>query len=137
MRGRGSITAMYTVLVDGDDHNEPVADAVRAILDGHIVLSRELAARYHYPPIDVLQSVSRTMPDVTDVTHRQRAAQMREWMAAIRDSDDLVSVGAYVPGSNPIIDTARAKGDAIRAFLCQDADTLCGFADALTALAAL
>jgi flagellar biosynthesis/type III secretory pathway ATPase len=136
-RGRGSITALYTVLVEGDDHNEPIADAVRSILDGHIVLSRELASRYHYPPIDVLQSVSRTMPDVTDVAHRQRAAQVREWMAAIRDSEDLVSVGAYVPGGNPRIDAARAKVDAIRQFLCQDSDTLCGFADALRALEAL
>jgi FliI/YscN family ATPase len=137
VRGRGSITAMYTVLVDGDDHNEPIADAVRSILDGHFVLSRALASQYHYPPIDVLQSVSRTMPDVTEVTHRQRAAQVREWMAAIRDTEDLVSVGAYVPGSNPRVDTARAKADAIRAFLCQDADTLCGFPDALRALDAL
>jgi FliI/YscN family ATPase len=137
VRGRGSITAMYTVLVDGDDHNEPIADAVRSILDGHVVLSRALASQYHYPPIDVLQSVSRTMPDVTEVSHRQRAAQVREWMATIRDTEDLVSVGAYVPGSNPKIDAARAKGDAIRAFLCQDADTLCGFPDALRALEAL
>jgi flagellar biosynthesis/type III secretory pathway ATPase len=101
------------------------------------VLSRDLAAKYHYPPIDVLQSVSRTMPDVTEVAHRQRAAQVREWMDAIRDTDDLVSVGAYVPGSNPKIDQARAKEEAIRAFLCQDADTLCGFPDALRALDAL
>jgi flagellum-specific ATP synthase len=137
VRGRGSITAMYTVLVDGDDHNEPIADAVRSILDGHIVLSRELASRYHYPPIDVLQSVSRTMPDVTDVAHRQRAAKVREWMAAIRDSEDLVSVGAYVHGSNPAIDLARSKADAIRQFLCQTADTLCGFPDALAAMEAL
>jgi FliI/YscN family ATPase len=137
VRGRGSITAVYTVLVDGDDHNEPIADAVRAILDGHIVLSRELASRYHYPPIDVLQSVSRTMPEVTDVAHRQRAAAVREWMAAIRDSEDLVSVGAYVPGSNSKIDDARSRADAIRAFLCQDADTLCSFADAQRALEAL
>jgi flagellar biosynthesis/type III secretory pathway ATPase len=137
VRGRGSITAMYTVLVDGDDHNEPIADAVRSILDGHIVLSRELAARYHYPPIDILQSVSRTMPDVTEVTHRQRAAKVREWMAAIRDSEDLVSVGAYVHGSNPAIDLARSKADAIRQFLCQTADTLYGFPDALAAMEAL
>ena len=88
VRGRGSITALYTVLVEGDDHNEPIADAVRSILDGHIVLSRELASRYHYPPIDVPQSVSRTMPDVTDVAHRQRAAHVREWMAAIRDNEE-------------------------------------------------
>ncbi|MBI4265881.1 MAG: FliI/YscN family ATPase [Acidobacteria bacterium] len=137
VRGRGSITAMYTVLVDGDDHNEPIADAVRSILDGHFVLSRDLASRHHYPPLDVLQSVSRTMPDVTDEAHRRRAGQVREWMAAIRDSEDLVSVGAYVPGSNPRIDEARTRRDGIEAFLCQRADTLCGFTDALQALEAL
>jgi flagellum-specific ATP synthase len=82
---------------------------VRAILDGHIVLSRELAARNHYPAIDILQSVSRTMPDVTTAEHRAKAGQVRDWMATIRDSEDLVSVGAYVPGSNPRIDEALAK----------------------------
>ena len=137
VRNRGSITAMYTVLVDGDDHNEPIADAVRSILDGHIVLSRDLASRHHYPPIDVLQSVSRTMPDVTEVVHRRKAGQVREWMAAIRDSEDLVSVGAYVPGSSPRIDEARSKRDAIEGFLCQSSDMLCGFPDALSSLEAL
>jgi flagellum-specific ATP synthase len=134
VRGRGSITAMYTVLVDGDDHNEPVADAVRSILDGHIVLSRDLASRHHYPPIDVLQSVSRTMPDVTEVNHRRKAGQLRDWMAAIRDSEDLVSVGAYVAGSNPRIDEARARRDAIESFLCQSSDTLSSFTDSVAAL---
>ena len=137
VRGGGSITAIYTVLVDGDDHNEPIADAVRAILDGHIVLSRDLATRHHYPPIDVLQSVSRTMPDVVDATHRQRTAQVRDWLGVIRDSEDLVNVGAYVEGSNPRIDQARARRDAIDGFLCQDADTLCRFADTVEALARL
>jgi flagellum-specific ATP synthase len=137
VRGRGSITAMYTVLVDGDDHNEPIADAVRSILDGHVVLSRDLAARHHYPPIDILQSVSRTMPDVTEAEHRQNAARVRGWMAAIRDSEDLVSVGAYVEGSNPRIDEARSKRDAIEAFLCQSSDTLSGFPDAIAALGSL
>ena len=134
VRGKGSITAIYTVLVDGDDHNEPIADAVRAILDGHVVLSRDLASRNHYPAIDVLKSVSRTMPDVTDVTHREKAGMVRAWMASIRDTEDLVSVGAYVPGSNPKVDEARARADAIDSFLCQPADTLCGFADASKAL---
>jgi flagellum-specific ATP synthase len=137
VRGRGSITAMYTVLVDGDDHNEPVADAVRSILDGHVVLSRELASRHHYPPIDILQSVSRTMPDVTAVDHRRKAGQVREWMAAIRDSEDLVSVGAYVAGSNPRVDEARSKREAIEAFLCQDAGTLCGLTDSIASLETL
>jgi FliI/YscN family ATPase len=134
VRGRGSITAMYTVLVDGDDHNEPIADAVRSILDGHFVLSRDLASRHHYPPIDVLQSVSRTMPAVTDAEHRQRAGRVREWLAAIRDSEDLVSVGAYVPGSNPRIDEARSRRDAIQAFLCQPSDTLCTLDEAVNAI---
>jgi flagellum-specific ATP synthase len=137
LRGKGSITAMYTVLVDGDDHNEPIADAVRSILDGHVVLSRDLASRHHYPPIDILQSVSRTMPDVTAPEHRQAAAHVRGWMAAIRDSEDLVSVGAYVEGSNARIDEARAKRDAIEAFLCQPAETMCAFPDAVAALSAL
>jgi FliI/YscN family ATPase len=134
VQGRGSITAMYTVLVDGDDHNEPIADAVRSILDGHVVLSRSLADRHHYPAIDVLQSVSRTMPDVVAREHREQAARLRGWMAAIRDSDDLVSVGAYVPGSTPRIDEARARLDAIDGFLCQQSDTLCGFSDAVDGL---
>jgi FliI/YscN family ATPase len=137
VRGGGSITGIYTVLVDGDDHNEPIADAVRAILDGHIVLSRDLATRHHYPPIDVLQSVSRTMPDVVDMTHRRHAGQVREWLGAIRDSEDLVNVGAYVEGSNARIDEARAKRAALEAFLCQDADTLCRFPDIVEALAKL
>jgi flagellum-specific ATP synthase len=137
VRGRGSITALYTVLVDGDDHNEPVADAVRSILDGHVVLSRDLASRQHYPPIDVLQSVSRTMPDVAAPAHRRKAGQVRDWLAAIRDSEDLVSVGAYVPGSQPRVDEARARAGAIEGFLCQDAGTLCTFDEAVGALEAL
>ena len=137
VRGKGSITAMYTVLVDGDDHNEPIADAVRSILDGHVVLSRDLASRHHYPPIDVLQSVSRTMPDVVDQEHRAAAARVRGWLSAIKDSEDLVSVGAYVEGSNPKVDEARSKREAIEAFLCQSADTLCSFPDATGALQAL
>jgi FliI/YscN family ATPase len=134
--GQGSITGLYTVLVEGDDTNEPVADAVRAILDGHVVLSRDLAVRNHYPAIDVLQSVSRTMPDVTSTTHKGQATQIREWLALLRDSDDLVSVGAYVAGSNPHLDLALARRDALRAFLCQQADTVCSYPDALAALEA-
>jgi FliI/YscN family ATPase len=132
--GRGSITALYTVLVEGDDHNEPIADAVRAILDGHIVLSRDLAARNHYPAIDILQSVSRTMPDVTTPEHRARAGQVRDWLATVRDSEDLVSVGAYVPGSNARVDTALAKRDVLQRFLCQPADMGVRLADAVGAL---
>jgi FliI/YscN family ATPase len=135
--GRGSITAIYTVLVDGDDPNEPIADAVRAILDGHIVLSRQLAGRNHYPAIDILQSVSRTMPEVTDADHRLKAAQVREWLSIVKDTEDLVNVGAYTPGVNPRVDTALEKREAIQAFLCQPADTMCGYADALAGIAAL
>jgi FliI/YscN family ATPase len=134
LRGSGSITAIYSVLVEGDDTNEPIADAVRGILDGHIVLSRDLGARNHYPAIDVLPSVSRTMPEVTDVTHRQKAGLVRDWLAALRDSEDLVNVGAYVPGSNPRVDAALARRTAIDAFLCQPSDMCCGFPDALAGL---
>ena len=136
LRNRGSITAIYSVLVEGDDTNEPIADAVRGILDGHIVLSRELAGRNHYPAIDVLHSISRTMPDVTDVEHRSKAGQVREWMAALRDSEDLVSVGAYVAGANPRLDTALARRDLIQSLLCQPADTTCSFSDSRSSLAA-
>ena len=137
VRGRGSITGFYTVLVEGDDHSEPVADHVRAILDGHIVLSRGLAARNHYPAIDILHSVSRTMPDVTDVDHRMQASRVREWMATNHASEDLVAVGAYVPGSNPRIDEALARREPIAAFLRQDAHDLKPLGDAIAALKAL
>lgn len=125
------------MLVEGDDHTEPVADHVRAILDGHVVLSREIASRNQYPAIDVLQSVSRTMPDVTSVEHRVKAGQVREWMATIRDSEDLVSVGAYVPGSNPRIDEALAKREVIEHFLRQPADRLQSFDGAVEDLRSL
>jgi FliI/YscN family ATPase len=122
MRGGGGITGFYTVLVEGDDHSEPVADAVRAILDGHIVLSRELGARNHYPAIDILSSVSRTMPDVTRVDHRLKAGQVRDWMSAIKETEDLVSVGAYVAGSSPRVDDALARRERIEGFLKQPPD---------------
>jgi FliI/YscN family ATPase len=137
LRGRGSITAFYTVLVEGDDTNEPVSDAVRAILDGHIVLSRDLAARNHYPAIDVLHSVSRTMPAVTTPDHRVRAASVREWLATLRDNEDLVSVGAYVAGSSARIDTALARREAVGKLLCQSADTSVRLADSIGALSTL
>ena len=134
VRGKGSITAIYSVLVEGDDTSEPIADAVRGILDGHIVLSRDLAGRNHYPAIDVLSSISRTMPDVTDVGHRRRAAEVREWLATLRDTEDLVSVGAYVQGSTPRIDQALARRDQVAGFLCQPSDTLIGFTDSVAAM---
>ena len=137
VRGKGSITAVYSVLVEGDDTNEPIADAVRGILDGHIVLSRELAGRNHYPAIDILSSISRTMPDVTEVTHRHSAADVRGWLATLRDTEDLVSVGAYVRGTTPRIDQALERRDRIQEFLCQPADSLVGFGDAVLALQGL
>jgi FliI/YscN family ATPase len=135
--GSGSITAFYTVLVEGDDNTEPISDAVRAILDGHIVLSRELAARNHYPAIDILGSVSRTMPDVTTPEHRLRVGQVRDWMATLRDSEDLISVGAYTPGTNPRIDAALERREAINRLLCQPADTDVRLADAMDQLKTL
>jgi len=102
----GSITAFYTVLVEADDPNEPISDAVRGLLDGHVWLSRKLASRAHYPAVDVLESLSRLMPDVTDEEHRRAAQTIRELLAAYRDHEDLVSIGAYRRGSNPAVDVA-------------------------------
>jgi FliI/YscN family ATPase len=137
VQGRGSITAIYTVLVEGDDTNEPVADNVRAILDGHIVLSRSLGARNHYPAIDVLPSVSRTMPDVTTSDHRLKAGRVRDWMSLIRENEDLVSVGAYVAGSSARIDDALAHREAIDAFLQQPAGDLVDYESSIAELEAL
>jgi len=115
----GSITGVYTVLVEGDDMNDPVADAVRSMLDGHVVLSRDLASRGHYPAVDVLESISRVMLDVTDERHQQAAAKLRQIMAVHRDAEDLVNIGAYVKGSNPEIDEALRVMPKIREFLKQ------------------
>jgi FliI/YscN family ATPase len=115
----GTITGLYTVLVEGDDMNEPVADAVRSILDGHIVLSRELAHRHHYPAVDVLHSVSRLAPQLLPEEHLDAGGRLRELLAAHRRAEDLIAIGAYVPGSDPRVDEAREKHDAITAFLRQ------------------
>ena len=116
----GSITGLYTVLVEGDDFNEPISDAMRSILDGHIILSRELAARNIYPPIDVLNSASRVMSDVTTREHRKLAGDFKELLATYRQSEDLINIGAYKQGSNPKIDYAIAKMDQMTAYLKQD-----------------
>lgn len=115
----GSITGIYTVLVEGDDTNEPIADSARSILDGHIVLDRFLTSKGHYPPIDPLASLSRTMPATVGPDQLEAARKMREWIAAYGEVEDLVSIGAYSPGSKPMADKAIEKWDAIRAFLCQ------------------
>lgn len=116
----GSITGLYTVLVEGDDFNEPVADAARSFLDGHIVLSRELAARNHYPAVDVLESISRLMPDIIDDEHRRAAAEIMDILATYRKAEDLINIGAYVAGSNPRIDRAIELRERIQDFLRQD-----------------
>ncbi len=113
------MTAIYTVLVEGDDLSDPIADAARAILDGHIVLSRKLAGSGHFPAIDVLQSVSRVMTDVTPSAHQQIARVARETLAAYAESADLIEVGAYVSGSNPKVDRALQSIDALNTFLRQ------------------
>ncbi len=117
---RGSITGIYNVLVEGDDMNEPVADTVRGILDGHVVLSRSIAARNHYPAVDVLRSVSRVMPAVTTPEHIAAAGRVREVLSIYEEAQDLVNIGAYKAGSNPKIDWALANLDAVQTFLRQD-----------------
>lgn len=116
---KGSITGLYSVLVDGDDMNEPITDTVRGILDGHIALSRQLAHRNHYPAIDVLGSVSRVMNDIVDDEHKMYARELRQALAVYRDAEDLINVGAYVKGSNPAIDKAISLHDSINEFLTQ------------------
>ena len=118
----GSITGLYTVLVEGDDMNEPVADTVRSILDGHIVLDRKLANKNHYPPVDVLQSASRLMRQVVDEEHLQYSAQILNILATYRESEDLVTIGAYTRGTNAALDNALDRIDAVQAFLTQDKD---------------
>ncbi len=121
-KGAGSITGIYTVLVEGGDMDEPIADAVRAIADGHLVLSRELAAKNHYPAIDVLQSVSRVMTKVLPKEHLIVASHLRDLLAAYKDSEDLINVGAYVRGSNQKVDKAVAIYEELEALLKQDMD---------------
>lgn len=118
----GSITALYTVLVEGDDMNEPIADAVRSILDGHITLSRQLAAQNHYPCIDVLHSNSRLFSSVAETEHRAKAGKVRELIAAYEKAEDLINIGAYQMGSNRSIDLAIARHDEILKFLKQERD---------------
>lgn len=130
----GSITGLYTVLVEGDDFNEPISDAMRSILDGHIVLSRDLAARNIYPPIDVMASASRVMSDVTDERHRKLAGQFKEALATYRQSEDLINIGAYKAGSNPGIDHAIRKIDAMTAYQKQAVTDPTTLADSIEGL---
>jgi flagellum-specific ATP synthase len=135
---KGTITGLYTVLVDGDDMNEPVADAVRSILDGHCVLSRELAHANHYPAVDVLQSVSRLTTEIVPPGTRAAAGDVRRLIAAYRDKEDLISIGAYQPGSDPTVDAAIAMRGEIDSFLRQEVEERSDLSEAdegLTALA--
>lgn len=122
MSDKGSITAFYTVLVDGDDFNEPIADAVRGILDGHIVLSRDLAAKNHYPAIDILSSISRLMSEISEKSHKDSASLGRNLIATYKEAEDLINIGAYVRGSNEKIDTSIKYIDRINEFLRQKVD---------------
>lgn len=128
---RGSITGLYTVLVEGDDMNEPVADAVRGILDGHIVLSRDLAHKNHYPAIDVLASVSRLMNELISPEHRKAAGFLRNNLALYRDNEDLINIGAYSRGNNPSLDAAVDKNTAINEFLCQQVEERFSYAETI------
>lgn len=118
----GSITGLYTVLVDGEDFNEPITDTARSILDGHIMLTRKLANKNHYPAIDVLQSISRCMSMVTDKAHRAAAGKLKNIMATYNEAEDLINIGAYKKGSNPNIDNAISKIGAVNDFLLQTTD---------------
>jgi len=133
----GSITAFYTVLMEGDDQQDPLVDAVRSLLDGHIVLSRTLAAEGWYPPVEVLDSISRLMPAVTEPAHREQASQVRRMMAVYARSEDLVRIGAYKPGSDEELDRALAARPALRTFMMQDAHEQVRFADCVSRLATL
>lgn len=131
---KGSITAFYTVLVDGDDFNEPIADAVRGILDGHIVLSRALAHKNHYPAIDILNSVSRLMPSIAEDVHKEAASAARDLLATYKESEDLINIGAYARGSNNKIDKAIAYNDALNQYLRQKIDEKTTFDDNINEL---
>lgn len=134
MSDKGSITAFYTVLVDGDDFNEPIADAVRGILDGHIVLSRALSAKNHYPAIDILSSISRLMSEIADEEHKQAASFARDLLATYKDSEDLINIGAYVKGSSKKVDLAVKYNEPIEKFLKQGVEEHTDFKSSIEAL---
>ena len=131
---KGSITAIYTVLVEGDDMNDPIADTVRGILDGHIVLSRSLAAANHYPAIDIGASISRLMVELVDKEHQQLASRLRDILSVYQRNADLVNIGAYKPGSNPRLDYALQKIDDINSFLKQDIHAAFSYEDTVAAM---
>ncbi|MBI5206467.1 MAG: EscN/YscN/HrcN family type III secretion system ATPase, partial [Candidatus Firestonebacteria bacterium] len=131
---KGSITGLYTVLVEGDDMNDPIADCVRSILDGHVVLSRNLASKNHYPAIDILQSVSRVMPDITSYEHQGASAKFKEILSIYRESEDLINIGAYVSGANSKIDNALKYIDKIQSYLRQPVNQGINFKESVDVL---
>lgn len=132
-----AITAFFTVLIEGDDEHDPVGDAMRSILDGHVMLSRDLARQGHFPAIDVLGSVSRLRNDVVDEQVRTAGITLMRWLKALEENRDLINIGAYVAGSDPLVDAALTKRDAVSAFLCQALDEPCRMDDTLKDLIAM
>ena len=134
---KGSITGLYTVLVDGEDFNEPITDTARSILDGHIMLTRKLANKNHYPAIDVLQSISRCMSMIASKEHKEAAGKLKNIMATYNEAEDLIKIGAYKKGSNPNIDNAINKIDAVNGFLLQSTEDKFDFEETLEQLQGL
>jgi len=134
MSGKGSITGLYTVLVDGDDFNEPITDTARSILDGHIMLSRKLGHKNHYPAIDILQSISRCMSTIVDKEHKMLAGKLKNVLATYNEAEDLINIGAYKNGSNKNIDYAILKIDAVNEFLMQETEERFDFDDEIQLL---
>ncbi len=134
---KGSITGLYTVLVDGDDFNEPITDTARSILDGHIMLNRKLAHKNHYPAIDILQSISRCMSQISAKEHKQAASKLKNVLATYNEAEDLINIGAYKNGSNPAIDYSISKIEAVNEFLCQEVDEKFDFEESISLLEGL
>jgi len=132
-----AMTAFFTVLIEGDDIHDPIGDAVRSILDGHVLLSRDLAREGHYPAVDVLGSVSRLRNEVVESADRSAGDRLLRWLKSLEENRDLVSIGAYVPGSDRVLDQALAARDQIRSFLTQGIDEQADVGESFTALRAL
>ncbi len=130
----GTITGLFTVLVEGDDMDEPISDAARSILDGHIALSRRLAQRNHYPAIDILESISRSMPDVVSKEHLALSGRIKDLMAAYRENEDLIQIGAYAQGTSERVDKSIKVHDVLETFLKQDRTEKCDFSATLARL---
>ncbi len=134
---KGSVTGLYTVLVDGDDFNEPITDTARSILDGHIMLNRKLGHKNHYPAIDILQSISRCMSQIAERDHKKAASKLKNVLATYNEAEDLINIGAYKSGSNPSIDYAISKIDAVNEFLQQDVESKYSFEESVAMMEAL